>query len=87
MSLKDFLDLASDLITREFSKLKAFDNTSHSYISDLNFHHSIEEAHIFPVLSKRMPEFAPNSEHLASHRAIHAGHPLHLLYDAGSDIV
>jgi hypothetical protein len=36
-------------------------------------HHSIEEAQIFPILAKRMPEFANNSQHIASHRGIHDG--------------
>lgn len=41
----------------------------------LGFHHNIEEQHIFPILAKRMPEFAKNgsAEHLEEHKAIHDG--------------
>lgn len=44
-------------------------------MSDLEFHHSIEERHIFPVLAQRMPEFNHKSSavHLEEHKAIHEG--------------
>ncbi|KAJ5807696.1 hypothetical protein N7447_011152 [Penicillium robsamsonii] len=43
------------------------------FCSQLDFHHSIEEQHIFPVLAKRMPEFRKELELLGQHRQIHAG--------------
>ncbi|KAJ5270080.1 hypothetical protein N7534_005817 [Penicillium rubens] len=43
------------------------------FCSQLDFHHSIEEQHIFPVLAKRMPEFRKELELLSQHRQIHAG--------------
>ncbi|ORY87458.1 hypothetical protein BCR35DRAFT_289530 [Leucosporidium creatinivorum] len=44
-------------------------------VHHLEFHHSIEERHIFPVLAQRMPEFNHKSSavHLEEHKAIHEG--------------
>ena len=40
-------------------------------------HHRIEEAYIFPVLARKMPQFKAGAreagEHLKSHKAIHDG--------------
>ncbi|GFF37083.1 hypothetical protein IFM58399_04770 [Aspergillus lentulus] len=44
-----------------------------SFCSQLDFHHSIEEQHIFPVLAKRMPEFRRELALLSQHRQIHKG--------------
>ncbi|KAH2465379.1 hypothetical protein KXW63_005434 [Aspergillus fumigatus] len=44
-----------------------------SFCSQLDFHHSIEEQHIFPVLAKRMPEFRRELDLLSQHRQIHKG--------------
>ncbi|KAJ5698055.1 hypothetical protein N7462_000060 [Penicillium macrosclerotiorum] len=43
------------------------------FCSQLDFHHSIEEQHIFPVLAKKMPEFRKELELLKQHKKIHAG--------------
>ncbi|GES65273.1 hemerythrin HHE cation binding domain protein [Aspergillus terreus] len=43
------------------------------FCSQLDFHHSIEEEHIFPVLAKRMPEFRRELSLLGQHRKIHKG--------------
>ncbi|KAJ5929876.1 hypothetical protein N7454_006826 [Penicillium verhagenii] len=43
------------------------------FCSQLDFHHSIEEQHIFPVLAKKMPEFKKELELLSQHKQIHAG--------------
>lgn len=43
------------------------------FCSQLEFHHSIEEQHIFPVLAKKMPEFRKELELLRQHKQIHAG--------------
>lgn len=36
-------------------------------------HHGIEEAHIFPVLAKKMPAFRKELELLTQHKQIHQG--------------
>lgn len=38
----------------------------------LEMHHTIEEAHIFPLLADKVPSFAHNSAHIAEHAAMHA---------------
>ncbi|GIK04295.1 hypothetical protein Aspvir_008374 [Aspergillus viridinutans] len=43
------------------------------FCSQLDFHHSIEEQHIFPVLAKRMPEFRRELALLTQHKQIHKG--------------
>lgn len=48
------------------------------FVRHLTVHHDIEETHIFPVLARKMPEFAPGkgrgaSELLRQHREIHKG--------------
>lgn len=43
------------------------------FCSQLDFHHSIEEQHIFPVLAKKMPEFRKELDLLSQHKQIHAG--------------
>lgn len=47
--------------------------TGLQFCSQLDFHHSIEEQHIFPVLAKKMPEFRKELELLTQHKKIHAG--------------
>ncbi|KAJ5730839.1 uncharacterized protein N7483_005347 [Penicillium malachiteum] len=47
--------------------------TGLQFCSQLDFHHSIEEQHIFPVLAKKMPEFRKELELLSQHKQIHAG--------------
>lgn len=44
-----------------------------SFETNLVFHHTIEDVHIFPVLAERMPEFRAENEHPESHLKIHAG--------------
>jgi hemerythrin-like domain-containing protein len=56
--------------------IRQFISTGLTLISHLTMHHNIEEAHIFPVLARKMPEFAagPNAaELLRQHREIHKG--------------
>ncbi|KAJ5605289.1 hypothetical protein N7510_010443 [Penicillium lagena] len=43
------------------------------FCSQLDFHHSIEEQHIFPILAKKMPEFRKELDLLRQHKQIHAG--------------
>ncbi|EYE94772.1 hemerythrin domain-containing protein [Aspergillus ruber CBS 135680] len=47
--------------------------TGLAFCSQLDFHHSIEEQHIFPVLAKKMPEFRKELDLLQQHKKIHAG--------------
>ncbi|KAJ5388975.1 uncharacterized protein N7496_000043 [Penicillium cataractarum] len=47
--------------------------TGLQFCSQLDFHHSIEEQHIFPVLAKKMPEFRKELDLLKQHKQIHAG--------------
>ncbi|KAJ5481166.1 hypothetical protein N7539_007060 [Penicillium diatomitis] len=44
-----------------------------NFCRQLDFHHSIEEKHIFPVLAKKMPEFRKELDLLKQHKQIHAG--------------
>ncbi|TVY88978.1 hypothetical protein LAWI1_G005267 [Lachnellula willkommii] len=71
------LKTACDTNQRPHSmSLKTFLSTGLSFLSHLETHHSIEEAHIFPVLARKMPEFAAGrnaAELLRQHREIHAG--------------
>jgi hemerythrin-like domain-containing protein len=56
--------------------LKAFISTGMSLIQHLNGHHSIEEAHVFPHLARKMPEFKGGrnaAELIRQHREIHKG--------------
>ncbi|KAJ7170343.1 hypothetical protein C8R43DRAFT_875853, partial [Mycena crocata] len=43
--------------------------------SHLTMHHTYEEAHLFPILAERMPEFSTETEagHVDSHKGIHDG--------------
>ncbi|KAI5848391.1 hypothetical protein BZA05DRAFT_446682 [Tricharina praecox] len=46
------------------------------FASQLEMHHAIEEAHVFPSLAKRMPCFGKGAEHgamIAQHKLIHTG--------------
>ncbi|TGO85382.1 hypothetical protein BPOR_0402g00080 [Botrytis porri] len=56
--------------------LRQFLQTGLSFLSQLEVHHNIEEQHIFPVLARKMPEFANGknaAELLRQHREIHRG--------------
>lgn len=46
-----------------------------SFVSHLTMHHDIEEAHIFPHIGQRMPQFSQTSTSgpIQQHREIHAG--------------
>jgi hypothetical protein len=75
MSLSMYLRAARSLVTRSSKNeiLVPFSLIIVESILDLDFHHRIEETHIFPVLAKRMPAFAKNDQHIRSHRDIHKG--------------
>lgn len=53
-----------------------FLSTGLQFVRHLEMHHGIEEAHVFPMLARKMPEFAagpPTAELLRQHREIHTG--------------
>ncbi len=41
------------------------------FTQHLDLHHRIEEAHIFPLLAKRLPQFADNAAHKKEHEVMH----------------
>ncbi|KAE8356284.1 hypothetical protein BDV28DRAFT_154758 [Aspergillus coremiiformis] len=43
------------------------------FCSQLDFHHKIEEEHVFPALARKMPEFRQKQTLLAQHKKIHRG--------------
>ena len=47
--------------------------TTSDFIHHLTLHHSIEEAHVFPLLAERMPAFRPSDQLLTQHELIHQG--------------
>ncbi|OHF03591.1 hypothetical protein CORC01_00910 [Colletotrichum orchidophilum] len=55
--------------------LKQFIDTGLQFARHLAGHHGVEEAHVFPVLARRMPEFRGGSagELLQQHKQIHKG--------------
>jgi len=69
-------ELADGSYTKRGLSLPGYLREAKSMCTHLNFHHSLEERHIFPVLAKRMPAFSETAEdgrHIRSHRAIHKG--------------
>ncbi|KDN65009.1 hypothetical protein CSUB01_05546 [Colletotrichum sublineola] len=54
--------------------LKQFLDTGLEFSRHLTAHHGIEEAHVFPMLAERMPEFrGGRAELLRQHKEIHKG--------------
>ncbi|KAK1985506.1 hypothetical protein LZ30DRAFT_747110 [Colletotrichum cereale] len=54
--------------------LKQFLDTGLQFAQHLTAHHGIEEAHVFPMLARRMPEFrGGRAELLRQHKEIHKG--------------
>ena len=53
--------------------MRQFVATGTQFCHHLHLHHSIEEQHIFPVLSNRMPAFQKELELLTQHKRIHEG--------------
>ena len=53
--------------------IKQFLNAALEFVEHLELHHSIEEAHIFPLLAQRMPSFKKEMELLDQHKQIHKG--------------
>lgn len=53
--------------------IRQFLSTGLDFCHHLHMHHGIEEAHIFPVLAKKMPAFRKELELLTQHKQIHKG--------------
>ena len=53
--------------------LHQFLSTGLDFCSHLETHHGIEEAHIFPVLARKMPAFRKGLQLLTQHKKIHEG--------------
>ncbi|KAF5865088.1 hypothetical protein ETB97_005329 [Aspergillus alliaceus] len=54
-------------------KPKQLINTGLRFCSQLDFHHKVEEEHVFPVLARKMPEFRQKQTLLSQHKKIHRG--------------
>lgn len=53
--------------------IRQFIQVGQQLCSQLNMHHGIEEAHLFPVLAKKMPAFQKELHLLTQHKEIHKG--------------
>lgn len=53
--------------------LRQFLRTGLDFCSHLEAHHGYEEAHVFPVLARKMPAFRRELHLLTQHKAIHKG--------------
>ena len=53
--------------------IAAFLRTAADFVQNLEMHHGIEEAHIYPLLGQRMPAFRDEKDLLGQHKMIHEG--------------
>ncbi|OCK78955.1 hypothetical protein K432DRAFT_300900 [Lepidopterella palustris CBS 459.81] len=53
--------------------IRAFLTTGLDFCAHLEAHHGIEEAHVFPVLARKMPAFRRELQLLSQHQEIHTG--------------
>ncbi|KAF8318123.1 hypothetical protein DL93DRAFT_2184601 [Clavulina sp. PMI_390] len=64
---------AEDIDGDNARELKSFVRRADELYQHLCMHHDIEERYIFPVLSRRMPQFrAKTGTHLKEHKEMHA---------------
>ncbi|AFR95725.2 hypothetical protein C343_03830 [Cryptococcus neoformans C23] len=77
LEFKRVYALADGGYEEEAMKLPRFLRLAQQLSSHLSMHHRIEETYIFPILSKKMPQFAAgkreSGEHLVAHKKIHDG--------------
>ncbi|ODN92787.1 hypothetical protein L198_05582 [Cryptococcus wingfieldii CBS 7118] len=77
MEFAQIYELADGKYEQAGMTLSRFLREATSLSSHLDLHHRIEEAHIFPILAKKMPQFQAgkreSGEHLHSHKLIHDG--------------
>ncbi|GAA5829613.1 hypothetical protein JCM11251_000223 [Rhodosporidiobolus azoricus] len=77
-SFQQICELSDGSFERHGMTVPDFMDAAESFLRHLEGHHGIEERYIFPVLAKRMPQFA--EEHQEEHDTIHEGmHQLELL--------
>ncbi|KAK7057131.1 hemerythrin HHE cation binding domain-containing protein [Favolaschia claudopus] len=68
-------ELADGTFSKRGMSLSLYLEKARQLNTHLTMHHTIEEKHIFPILAKKMPEFALETEHghIESHKKIHDG--------------
>ncbi|GAA5835608.1 hypothetical protein JCM9279_004593 [Rhodotorula babjevae] len=71
LAFKQLFELSDGSFEKRGLSVRDFMGVAEDFHEHLGFHHGIEERHIFPVLAKRMPQFAV--EHQEEHNAIHEG--------------
>ncbi|GAA6001151.1 hypothetical protein JCM10207_007433 [Rhodosporidiobolus poonsookiae] len=77
-AFKQLFELADGSFEKRGLSVSDFMDVAEDFLRHLEGHHGIEERYIFPVLSKRMPQFA--DDHQEEHDTIHEGmHKLELL--------
>ncbi|GAA5870446.1 hypothetical protein JCM1840_004725 [Sporobolomyces johnsonii] len=70
-AFKQLWVLADGSFEKRGLSLQDFMEMASEFVHHLEFHHGLEQAHIFPILAKRMSVFG--EEHLEEHDAIHHG--------------
>ncbi|BGP14073.1 hypothetical protein JCM10213_002368 [Rhodosporidiobolus nylandii] len=70
-AFKQLFELADGSFEQRGLSVRDFCDVAESFLRHLEGHHGIEERYIFPVLAKRMPQFA--DEHQEEHDTIHEG--------------
>ncbi|BGP38133.1 hypothetical protein JCM10449v2_002060 [Rhodotorula kratochvilovae] len=71
LAFKQLFELSDGSFEKRGLSVRDFMGVAEDFNSHLEFHHGIEERHIFPVLAKRMPQFA--EDHQEEHDCIHDG--------------
>jgi len=66
-------ELADGSFNNRGMHLTEFLDSVDQFRNHLTLHHDIEEAHVFPLLAKRMAVFRENERHKNSHKLIHDG--------------
>ncbi|BGO89789.1 hypothetical protein NBRC10512_004442 [Rhodotorula toruloides] len=70
-SFRQLFELSDGSFNERGMTVRDFMRLAEDFLMHLEFHHSIEEQHIFPILAKRMPQF--RVDHQEEHDTIHKG--------------
>lgn len=70
-SFQQLFELSDGSFEKNGLSVPDFMDVAESFLRHLEGHHGIEERYIFPVLAKKMPQFA--EEHQEEHDTIHEG--------------
>ncbi|BGP22993.1 hypothetical protein Rt10032_c16g5688 [Rhodotorula toruloides] len=70
-SFRQLFELSDGSFEKRGMTVRDFMRLSDDFTKHLEFHHGIEEQHIFPILAKRMPQF--RDDHQEEHDTIHEG--------------